>query len=174
MEKTIVLRRDYTYIYNEDREDNRAANDFWDAVCESSKLREAFELHRSVPRMINPSHQNVFTYMVKEADAFARDFGGTIEASIDYDRYKAEIKLLLPFFDMTQKREKFFFMKAMALTDSIDVTPAADNENINMTLNFKYFTELTASKEDLERADKQQRFMQELAETLGDYDDEDN
>ena len=61
MEKTVILRRDYTYIYNEDREENRAANEFWDAVCESPKLREAFELHRSVPRMINPSHQNVFT-----------------------------------------------------------------------------------------------------------------
>lgn len=174
MEKTIVLQRDYTYIYDEDREENRAADEFWEAISESPKLREAFQMHRSIPRVINPSHKDVFAYMVKEADAFARDFGGTIEASIDYDRYKAEIRLILPFFDMTQKREKFFFMKAMALTDSIDVTPAADNDNINMTLNFKYFTELTASKEDLERAAKLQRFMQELAETLGDYDDEDN
>jgi len=33
---------------------------------------------------------------------------------------------------------------------------------------------LTASKEDLERAAKLQSFMQELAATLGDYDDEDN
>lgn len=173
MEKTVILRRDYTYIYNENRAENRAANEFWEAISESPKLREAFEMRRSIPRMINPSHQNVFTYMVKEADAFARDFGGTIEASIDYDRYIAEIRLVLPFFDMTQKREKFFFIKAMALTDSIDVSPAADNENINVTLNFKYFTELTASKKDLERAAKQQSFMQELAATLGDYDDED-
>ena len=60
----------------------------------------------------------------------------------------------------------------MALTDSIDVSPAADNENINVTLNFKYFTELTASKEDLERAAKLQSFMQELAATLGDYDED--
>lgn len=172
MEKTVILRRDYTYIYNENRAENRAANEFWEAISESPKLREAFEMRRSIPRMINPSHQNVFTYMVKEADAFARDFGGTIEASIDYDRYIAEIRLVLPFFDMTQKREKFFFIKAMALTDSIDVSPAADNENINVTLNFKYFTELTASKEDLERAAKLQSFMQELAATLGDYDED--
>lgn len=172
MEKTVILRRDYTYIYNENRAENRAANEFWEAISESPKLREAFEMRRSIPRMINPSHQNVFTYMVKEADAFACDFGGTIEASIDYDRYIAEIRLVLPFFDMTQKREKFFFIKAMALTDSIDVSPAADNENINVTLNFKYFTELTASKEDLERAAKLQSFMQELAATLGDYDED--
>ena len=102
MEKTVILRRDYTYIYNENRAENRAANEFWEAISESPKLREAFEMRRSIPRMINPSHQNVFTYMVKEADAFARDFGGTIEASIDYDRYIAEIRLVLPFFDMTQ------------------------------------------------------------------------
>lgn len=174
MEKAIVLQRDYTYIYDEDREENHAASEFWDAVCESPKLREAFEKRRSIPRMINPSRKEIFEYMVKEADAFTHDFGGTIEASINYDLYKAEIRLLLPFFDMTQKREKFFFMKAMALTDSIDVSPAADDQNINMTLGFRLFTELTADKEELEKAVKLKNFMLELAETLGDYDDEDN
>lgn len=172
MKKTIVLQRDYTYIYNEDREENRAANEFWDAVCESPKFREAIKKRRSIPRIINPSSKEVFEYMVKEADAFAHDFGGTIVASIDYDLYKAEIRMLLPFFDMTAKREKFFFMKAMALTDSIDVTPAADNQNINMTLNFRFFTEVTADKAELEKATKLRDFMLELAETLGDYDED--
>ena len=172
MKRSIVLQKDYTYIYDNDREENIAANDFCDAVFGSEEICRRLEERRSIPRMVNPDRAKIFEYMVKEADAFALDFGGKIEAFIDYDHYKAEVRLYLPFFDITQKRERYFFMKVIALADSVSVTPAAEEATINLTLTFDYFVALDGDTSGLNRAEAMNTFMKELADVLGDYNED--
>ena len=174
MQKSILYKNDYTYIYDEDREENVAANEFWEAVAETGFLQRAYEVDRAEPRILNPKLKEVFDYMVTQADAFALDFGGVIEAYIEFDTYTAKIDLLLPFFDLKEKREKDFMMKAMVLSDGIEVVPAADEVNILVRMIFSYFARVSDPERDAADAAARHRAMLDMKEKLGDYNDEDN
>ena len=164
MNREVILQKDYSYIYNESDEESRQNDQLLEALGDAPVIQNAFARHHSNPHMLNLICKKAFDRMVKEADAFTEDFGGTIVAFIDYETYDAKIDMVLPFFDMSTIRQKCFFMRAMALTTYIDVSPAPDEKSIRIRLSFPLFTELSDKEQDRKEAAAIRDLLREMRE----------
>ena len=171
MNREIIYKRDYSRMYDITEEESEQGDSLLEALAEEPAIQEAFARHRSNPHMLNPICKDIFECMVKEADAFTADFGGTIEAFIDYETYTANIDMVLPFFDVTTQSQQRFFAMAMAVTTNIDVSPALDEANIRVRLTLPYFIEISDRERDMEEAEAIMASLRKLRERFIDDDE---
>lgn len=161
-EKTIVYEKDYTYIYDEDREENVESERFWQAMADEGIMEAISEYRDSKPRIINPIVKTLFEYMIPKADSFAEDFGGTIKAYIDYRLYEAKIDLILPFMQLRAESEIKFMLTAIATSMDVEIYPAEQENCILFRMNFPYFATLDNPAEDAEIEAKLSAQVREL------------
>ena len=165
-EKTIVYEKDYTYIYDEDREENVESERFWQAMASEGIMAEISEYRDKKPRIVNPLVKKLFEYMIPKADSFAEDFGGTIKAYIDYRIYEAKIDLVLPFMQVGSDSEILFLLTAIAACMDVEIYPAEQDNFILFRMNFPYFAALDNPAEDAEVEAKLSAKVRELFNKL--------
>lgn len=144
--ENFTYERDYSSKWDEQ---DPQCDAFWDELSGNGFFEEVRDYKEHAPRLAGPSVQKQYDFMVKQADAVARDFGGTVKAVIDYTEYRAYIRVTIPFFSIDNAEALVFMMSALAFSN-LHIDVSADGNSIVMNMHFGYFVDLH-SAEDAEQ-----------------------
>ena len=142
--ENFIYKRDYTSKWDEEDPSTAA---FWDELGSNGFIKDMHDYRMQAPQIVVPAVKRQFDLVLKQADEMAEEFGGVVHGEVNYQDYRAFIRLTVPIFAADSAGTMEFMVSALAYSDNFNIDTAADGKNILISIGFHYFTELHTAQE---------------------------
>lgn len=120
-------------------------------IVPSSIVREYIKFHnlfmRRLPKIVVKKDKETFERVVPKLDKFAKIFNGSIEATVDYEKWDSHIVMTLPFFEIVRDEERELFLDILKNSHGFNITTTEDGK-VRIYILINYFEEIMPSNWD--------------------------
>jgi len=136
-----VFKRDYSRDDEFDNESEVTAED----LLPSSMVRDYLKFHtefmRRLPKIIVQKDKETFERVVPKLNRLAKLLNGTIEATVDYEKWDSHIILTMPMFELVRDEEREIFADVIQNSHCFNITTTEDGK-VRMYILINYFEEI--------------------------------
>lgn len=109
------------------------------------KACDKFE--RYIPKIINEKDRENYGRLLKDSYSYAKNHYGKVKGVIDYERYQATIKIIVPIFEFETKEDREF-LKDVTENAALFWFERLENGKIVFNIFLKYFDNVEISEEE--------------------------
>ncbi len=120
-------------------------------IVPSPIAREYIKFHNSfmrrLPKIVVQKDKETFERVVPKLNELAKLLNGTIEATIDYEKWDSHIVMTLPFFEIARDEERKLFLDIFENSNGFNITATEDGK-VRIYILINYFEEIMPSSWD--------------------------
>lgn len=136
-----VFKKDYSIDRDCDEKKEATAED----LVPSAMIREYIKFHtefmRRLPKIVVKKDKETFERVVPKLNKLAQILKGSIEATVDYEKWDSHIIMTFPFFEVTRDEERELFADIMKNCHNFNVTTTEDGK-VRIYILINYFEEI--------------------------------
>ena len=166
-----VFKADYSLQGRPESEKESQNGNIIDYMMELGLFKAYEEAFLAIPHIIDFRKKAAYEYILFELNKFTKKWNGKITGVIDYNKHQADISIVLPFFEFSDKEDLQLLKKVSEEAEYVDFS--SDAGKIKLYVLIEYFTPIEDTSHLIEKtilADEE--FVEFLAEQEDQESDE--